>query len=200
MQIIIQYIYEIFSIIIFVFFLLVERKISCALFIGLLTYIFAHLLFGMVNSSVKPKHILYLYKNEICMKYQFQHGKSKVEDYLNEIEFIYKYAKLRNMPKLTMETHFAIANKLIERFVYDNDKYKKLCDLSEKEKLTVPSDIGELEITYLGQRINRCARYKYSLIMKNPIKELRRTLEKRPFYKIVINLEESNKSIENTVK
>jgi len=160
-----------------------------ALVMGLLTYIFIHIVFLIKNLSVKPKcKILYLHKNEICMKPQFQHGKSKTEDYLKDIDTICKYAKSKKKLKVIINTHVVIVNELIKKYVHDNEKYNEFSTLSENKEIRADSDLGELEITYSGERINRCARYKYSIIKILSAKERRRIIEKRQFYHIVINL------------
>lgn len=52
------------------------------------------------------------------------------------------------------------------------------------------SNIGKLEITYLGKYINNCARYQYSFIMT--WQEIKKTFRKLDFYHVTMYLEQDN--------
>lgn len=182
----IQYWYEIVAILMFVIFWISKHKLLLALLAGLLAYLLIHFLYFFFYKFAKPQcKILHLYHNEICMKSQFHNGRKINNDFWNDFITILQYAENKQQDTLIINTHSMILFYLLQR-VTDNAQYRKFLKLSVNETMIIDSDIGKVEITYLGKYVNRCARYQYGLIMS--LDEFRRTFRKLNFYHVIINL------------
>ncbi len=181
-----QYWYEIVAIMMFVIFWISKHNLLLALLAGVFAYLVIHLLYFFFYKFAKPQcKILHLYHNEICMKSQFQNRRKINDDFWNDFITILQYAKNKQQDTLIINTHSMILFYLLQR-VTDNALYKKFLKLSVNETMIMDSNVGKVEITYLGKYVNRCARYQYGLIMS--FDEFRRTFRKLNFYHVIISL------------
>lgn len=182
----VQYWYEIVAATMFVIFWISKHKLLLALLAGLLAYWVIHLLYFFFYKFAKPQcKILHLYHNEICMKSQFQNGRNINDDFWNDFMTILQYTENKQQDTLIINTHSMILFYLLQR-VTDNALYKKFLKLSINETMIIDSNVGKVEITYLGKYVNRCARYQYGLIMS--FDEFKRTFRKLNFYHVIIKL------------
>ena len=182
----IQYWYEIVAAVMFVLFWIVKHSFLLAFLIGLIAYLAIHLLYFIFYKFAKPQcKVLHLYKNEICMKSQFQNRRKIADDFWDDFIIILQYAKSRERDTLVINTHSMILFYLLQR-VTDDMIYKKFLKLSVNETMIMDSNVGKVEITYLGKYVNRCARYQYGLMMS--FDEFKRTFRKLDFYHVIIKL------------
>ena len=119
------------------------------------------------------------------MKSQFQNRRKINDDFWNDFIVILQYAANKRQDTLIINTHSMILFYLLQR-VTDNAMYKKFLKLSVNETMIMDSDVGKVEITYLGKYVNRCARYQYGLMMS--FDEVKRTFRKLDFYHAIIKL------------
>ena len=182
----IQYWYEIVAIMMFVLFGATKHRFLLALLVGLISYLAIHLLYFIFYRFAKPScKILHLYKKEICMKSQFQNRKKITDDFWNDFITILEYVKSRQQDTLIINTHSMILYYLLQK-VTDDRLYSQFRKLSVGEAMILCSNIGTVEITYLGKYVNRCARYQYGLVMS--FNEFKKTFRKLDFYHVIIKL------------
>lgn len=90
----IQYWYEIVAVLMFMIFWISKHKLLLAFLAGSLAYLVIHLLYFIFYKFAKPQcKVLHLYKNEICMKSQFQNRRKIADDFWDDFITILQYAK-----------------------------------------------------------------------------------------------------------
>lgn len=183
-----QYLCELVAIAIAIGFYIHYKSIVMAIIISTVAFFMLVGTLELVNLFTKPSgcKLLQLTKrDEVCMKATYR-CKGIVQKYFpTDFEKIINYAKNHKIYKLKIHTHEMILCSLLRKYqsVTKGQKYRTL---KEGESTLYKSNIGTINVKYMGKKMIRCAKYQYGPILT--FEQFKRTLRQLPFFYVEIEL------------
>lgn len=150
---------------------------------------------SILRNSGKTKFLRLTINKYIAMKPVYIHSicennQAILGVFNKEFEVLLEKARKRNKKKLIMQTHEIFVNWLLKKYVGKIANWQVYNTLSStNNRCTLPSktkDIEKIEVIYIGDLVNNCAKYKYSPIMN--LKQFKDTFKLERMYRIIIYL------------